>query len=563
MISRPILFASFASLATIAGAQDAPRQHKAQPTTVAITPADLRTRLYIIADDSMEGRQAGKNGNYRATSYIAREFKRLGLTPAGDSGTFFQTIPYVQRLASSWSRLVINGAPLDLWTDYALMGTNPLAPATMFETERTEAVYGGRMGDSSIVIAPDKVEGKLVVLAPVVGPSGTPIAQLNAATLAEFQGAAAIAVAYLDAVPPAVVANLKLPRTVTPMDTSLHGPMLIAITNKTAERLIGGPFDKVKPAELGNSIRARVAYEFKPTEAPARNVIAILKGSDPKLAGQYVAVGAHNDHIGMMPAPVDHDSLRAFNRVMRPQGANDRPGAPTAEQWTQIHAGLDSLRKKNPPRLDSIANGADDDGSGTAVLLEIAEWFAKTRPHPKRSIIFVSHTGEEAGLLGSQHFTDHPTVARDSIVAQLNMDMVGRGRAEDVKAGGPTSIQMIGSRRLSTQLGDIIDSLNTHPTAARQQMEIDYSFDAAGHPLNRYCRSDHYMYARYGIPITYFSLGYHIDYHMVSDEVQYIDFDHSARVGNLVKDVALTVANRPERIVVDKPKPDPKGGCRQ
>jgi Zn-dependent M28 family amino/carboxypeptidase len=172
----------------------------------------------------------------------------------------------------------------------------------------------------------------------------------------------------------------------------------------------------------------------------------------------------------------------------------------------------------------------------------------------------VSHTGEEKGLWGSQWFTDHPTVPRDSIVAQLNMDMVGRGKPTDAMGRGPNNIQLIGMRRLSTQLGDLIDSVNAHRTP---RMDFDLSYDANGHPLNRYCRSDHYMYARYGIPITYFSLGYHTDYHQVTDEPQYIDYGHMARVASFVHDVAEAIANRDQRLVVDKPKPDPRGGCRQ
>jgi Zn-dependent M28 family amino/carboxypeptidase len=218
------------------------------------------------------------------------------------------------------------------------------------------------------------------------------------------------------------------------------------------------------------------------------------------------------------------------------------------------------MRRLRPIRIDSIANGADDDGSGTVALLEIAQNLASRTVRPRRSILFVSHTGEELGLLGSEYFTDHPTVPRDSIVTQLNMDMVGRGRAEDVKGGGPHSIQMIGSRRLATELGDTIDAINARRTV---KMDVDYSFDAAGHPYNRYCRSDHYSYARYGIPITYFSAGYHRDYHMVSDEPQYIDYDHLALIAGFVRDVALSVGNMSHRPIVDHPKPDPQGGCRQ
>src|SRR4029079_9270061 len=152
-------------------------------------------------------------------------------------------------------------------------------------------------------------------------------------------------------------------------------------------------------------------------------------------------------------------------------------------------------------------NGADDDGSGSVAALEIAESLVAS-PRPRRSILFVWHTAEEAGLLGSGWFTDHPTVPRDSIVAQLNMDMVGRGTADDVPRGGPRNLQIIGAQRRSTELGNVIDSVNARRA---EPYVIDYSFDAPRHPLNRYCRSDHYMYARYGIPIAFFSRGYHID----------------------------------------------------
>jgi Zn-dependent M28 family amino/carboxypeptidase len=290
-------------------------------------------------------------------------------------------------------------------------------------------------------------------------------------------------------------------------------------------------------------------------------VIGVLRGGDASLRGQYVAIGAHNDHIGLTARPLDHDSVESFNRVVRRQGAQDTVRVPTAAEWTRINQLRDSLRAAHGgARPDSVNNGADDDGSGTVTMLEIAEQFAGASARPRRSLLFVSHTGEEKGLWGSEWFTDHPTVPRDSIVAQLNMDMVGRGKSTDAMGRGPNNIQLIGPRRLSTQLGDLIDSVNA---ARSPHMDIDASFDANGHPLNRYCRSDHYMYARYGIPITYFSLGYHTDYHQVTDEPQYIDFDHMARVAGFVHDIAEAVANRPQRLVVDKPKPDPQGGCRQ
>jgi Zn-dependent M28 family amino/carboxypeptidase len=202
-------------------------------------------------------------------------------------------------------------------------------------------------------------------------------------------------------------------------------------------------------------------------------------------------------------------------------------------------------------------------------VLEIAESLAGARVKPKRSILFVWHTGEEAGLYGSQHFTDNPTVPRDSIVAQLNMDMVGRGGANDITGekkeggllrGGPGYLQLVGSRRLSTELGDLIEAVNKENKLG---FNFDYGIDANGHPQNIYCRSDHYEYARYGIPVTFFTTGGHADYHQVTDEPQYLDYDRMAQVATLVRDVATKVANLDHRVVVDKPKPDPKGRCVQ
>jgi hypothetical protein len=308
----------------------------------------------------------------------------------------------------------------------------------------------------------------------------------------------------------------------------------------------------------GRTIHGSLKWDDVP--APGRNVIAILPGSDPKLKGQYVALGAHNDHVGFNNEPVDHDSLRAFNTIVRPRGEDDQERPATAEENAKIRLILDSLRKIHPPRLDSIYNGADDDGTGSMALLEIAEAFAKGTQKPKRSLVFVWHAGEEKGLWGSEYFTDHPTVPRDSIVAQLNMDMIGRGGAQDEKGGGPGYLQLIGSRRLSTELGDLVEAVaKTEPT----KFYFDYQYDANGHPQQYYCRSDHYEYARYGIPITFFSTGGHRDYHQVTDEPQYIDYDQLTGVARLVFDVALRVADLDHRVVVDKSKPNPKAQCKQ
>jgi len=295
--------------------------------------------------------------------------------------------------------------------------------------------------------------------------------------------------------------------------------------------------------------------------APARNVIGIIRGSDPALHGEYVAITAHNDHMGFTHRAVDHDSLRASNQVVRPLGA-DSPNRPaTPDEATQIAKILDSLRRVHPPRFDSIRNGADDDGSGTIALIEIAQALMRSGAHPKRSILLVSHTGEEKGLLGSAWYTDHATVPIDSIVAEFDVDMIGRGAATDIKAGGPTYLEVVGLRRLSKEFGDWVEAANAREP---QPFMFNYEYDAPGHPDQYYCRADHYSYARYGIPSVSLSRGLHRDYHQVTDEPQYIDYPDYARLTRMVLDAAVYVANAAHRPRLDVPKPaDPRVPCRQ
>ncbi len=295
--------------------------------------------------------------------------------------------------------------------------------------------------------------------------------------------------------------------------------------------------------------------------APARNVIGIVRGSDPALRGEYVAITAHNDHIGFNHAPVDHDSLRAFNSVIRPLGLDSPPRPATPAEGARIAQILDSLRKIHTPRLDSISNGADDDGSGTVALIEIAKVLTASGARPRRSILLVSHTGEEEGLLGSTWYTDHPTVPIDSIVAEFDVDMIGRGAATDIKAGGPTYLEVVGLKRLSKEFGEWVEAAN-----AREPLPFvfNYEYDAPGHPDQYYCRADHYSYARYGIPSVSISRGEHRDYHQVTDEAQYIDYPDYARLTQMVLDAAVFVANADHRPRLDVPKPsDPHVPCRQ
>jgi hypothetical protein len=541
-----------------------PLKHAPEPTSADISVRDLMTRLYILADDSMTGREAGTPGNVKGTDYIAGEVKRFGLQPAGENGTYFQTIPLKTRTVDSTSTLSAGGAPLALGSEWTVRALAPLQQRDL------PVVFGGVLGDSSGMIPNEQATGKLVVYRMPDGPAG-----MRALRSARRLAASSAMVAIV--APDQMLGLFSRPSTFVDDPAAAParggGRSTLLLGSAGAAKLFDTPLEQLTPGTAGRPATLDVKLTVEPVASPARNVVAILPGRDAKLRGEYVAIGAHNDNIGVQRIAVDHDSMRIYNHIVRPGGAEDNAKQATPEQQQEVNAELAAWREAHPHtnRADSISNGADDDGSGSVSVLEIAEKMAslKGKNAPRRSILFVWHVGEEKGLLGSEYFTDHPTVPRDSIIAQLNMDMVGRGDAWDVtgqaKEGGALHgnenyLQLVGSRRLSTELGDLIEKVNRDD---HHGFVFDYSMDANGHPQNIYCRSDHYEYARYGIPITFFTTGGHSDYHQVTDEPQYIDYAHMARVDNLVEDVALHVANLDHRIVVDQPKPDPHGVCRQ
>jgi len=272
---------------------------------------------------------------------------------------------------------------------------------------------------------------------------------------------------------------------------------------------LGDSSDYPPSFQLARTVTVNIAAGSTTDHQPY-NVVAILEGSDPVLKAEYVAVGAHYDHVGSGCLPV----------------GNDR-----------------------------ICNGADDDGSGTTALLSMAEALAKAPTRPKRSILFVWHTGEEKGLWGSRYFVEYPTVPLNQIVAQVNIDMIGRSRKEgDTKREnseltGPDAIYIIGSTMMSTELGELVNTVNK----SYLNLTYDTKYDAPNDPQRFFYRSDHYHYARKGIPIIFFFDGTHEDYHGVGDTADKIDYQKMEKVTRTVYMTTWEIANRPARLKVDKP----------
>ena len=567
-----------------------PATVKPAPTSAAITERDLRIRLYQFADDSMQGRQIGRVGNMKGTTYIAAEVKRLGLLPAGDDGTYFQVLPYHLKRYTSHSRLTANGNPLTWLTDWvAIPGARP--PRGL---NGAEVIFGGVAGDTTKQITAAQAAGKFVVLLPAVpqvapvgggrgGPGGFGGFGPN-----RFADAAGVATVDLDALTDVQRVALTTPivatssavggrgggggrggAATTPVDSmaifrqqvaALNPAVAIRITKEAAAQLftrksVGG----LAPGNAGGTVSGSFDYVELPSDY-ARNVVAIIPGSDPLLKHQYVAIGAHNDHIGMTTTPVDHDSLKAFNDARNAILLSKHMIAVTQAELATIHVNMDSIRKRYPKvRLDSIRNGADDDGSGSMGVLEIAEAIQNMKVKPKRSTLFVWHTGEEAGLIGSAFFTANPTVPIDSVVAQINIDMIGRGRAEDLPGGSPDYLGVVGASFDSKDLGDMVAAVNKKQS---KPLELDDKFD---NPIdwsgynNIYGRSDHYNYARQGVPIAFFFTGLHGDYHQSTDEAEFIDYPHYARIANYIKELTVEVGNGPRpRMNGTKPARPPR-----
>lgn len=526
-------------------------------TSAAITPADLSVRLYAYAHDSMMGREAATEGGLKAARYLAAEAARMGLEPAGDGGTFYQLVPLTQRGYDESRQITVDGQPLTIWAEYL-----PRDPGTAVRPlDGATAIYGGNWGDTASLISREQAAGKVVVIMPAPGGQGLAGLPNRGAVSARYSNAAAIAVGGLEALPPNTVAALRggQPGLAQPEGPTTQAPLYMYVSAAAARKLLGADPAGLTPGHVGRPVSGQPAFGQMPQPIPTYNVVAKIRGSDPALAAQYVAFGAHSDHVGI-GRPLDHDSVRAYNMVFRRGGAGPATARVSPEGMQRMRAILDSLRAIRPMRLDSIYNGADDDGSGSVGLLEIAEAFAAQPVKPKRSLIFVWHMAEELGLIGADWFTKNPTVPRDSIIAAIVVDMIGRGSVADAPNGGPNYLQVLGSGRRSSELDALVNTVAARPDFT---WNLDRSFDAPGHPEQFYCRSDHYMYARFGIPIAFFHTGSHVDYHMVTDEAQYIDFDKLSKVSNFMKVLGENIANRDRPFVLDKPAPDPNAACRQ
>jgi hypothetical protein len=324
--------------------------------------------------------------------------------------------------------------------------------------------------------------------------------------------------------------------------------------------------EPLAPSSLRTAITIAVDNTFEPvSEQRTRNVVGVIEGSDPRLKDTYVMFAAHLDHIGYsqtgtgaLPTTTSCRSrgeaaqaaVKAAGKVVQNPGRGR--GVPAGEAAGTNGAGT---RGAPPPvpfdERDIVNNGADDDGSGSTALLGIAKAFAMG-PKPRRSVVFVWHASEEAGLQGSRFNADFPVVPLDKVQAVLNMDMVGRDDCNNLEGDYTNSLFIVGADRISTDLHNMIVKTNlTLP----QPLTLDYELNDPVDPEGVYTRSDHYSYAGKGVPIAFFTTGLHPDYHKVSDSVDKILFPKMARIAQLVYQSGFSIANSERALERDNKGP--------
>lgn len=506
---------------------------------------DLQKWLSYLASDELEGRATFSEGLGLAAAYLAEQLRSWGVKPGGDNGSYFHRVRVLGVKSANRSTLAVevNGQTRVFKDGEGITFPRNVGGSRSFTVDQVEFLgYGldAPLANHNDYTGKD-VKGKAVVYLGANGPKGLgPQFRRLLGGRARYatdqkQAVASIGVSGggfggrpggagpsgaagaggRGGIEPADFTTVQrldhpLPPNVTAQDDFFeflfgNAEVKYAELKEKAAKQEPLPSFTLKGVKLTFNLDAD--YRIVRTQF-TRNVIGVVEGIDPKLKDTYVTFGAHYDHQGYAEGEVVQGAR---------QGAVGRVKEGTVE--------------------DRIWNGADDDGSGTATLLGVAKAFA-LGPKPKRSLMFLWFAGEERGLWGSRFHADYPTAPIDKIVANLNMDMVGRNR--DDKAEEANSVYLVGSDRISTELHNITVEANA---SLSKPLKLDFEMNDPTDLEQVYYRSDHYSYAAKGIPIVFFTTGLHPDYHANTDSVEKINFEKMARIGQLVYETGRRAAN--------------------
>ncbi len=472
----------------------------------AISTDDLKEYLSIIASDALEGRETGTRGQKMAAAFIAAHFQELGLT-GPVNGSYFQPVDLYSRSVGE-AYLKTGQTKFDNFSGMAYSGS-----AHTNGEVRAQLVFAGNgtEADFNQVDVKDK--------AVLFFTKETRLTGSKAVAMAYEKGAKLVLVNNTESISDFEVLAGQMKNFSSGKELSLEKPKeaqhagVFLLSPSTVEKIFSVSIDKLRKAAAEDPAKNALkkikpaSIQYKTTSilkiTKSDNVLGYLEGSDKK--DELVVITAHYDHIGKL------------------KGGEG----------------------------DLINNGADDDGSGTVAVMSLAKTFAKAKSAgkgPRRSILFMTVTGEEKGLLGSEYYAEHPVFPLENTVVDLNIDMVGRRDSQHKDS--PPYVYVIGADKLSAELHNLSEATNKTYT----NLIFDYTYNDESHPERFYYRSDHWNFAKNNIPIIFYFNGVHEDYHKPGDEVSKIEFDLLTKRTQCVFYTAWEIANREQRITADPEK---------
>lgn len=511
-----------------------------------ITVPYLRTHLSALAADSMEGRETGTKGQKMAAEYLANQYRSMGLKAIGDSNTYYQnfnlsatkrdsTVFKTYKVEAGRKSLMERSVEsLEKTASYirSYGGSDTLSGEIVFAgfgvndpANNIAHLEGADLKGKWVMVfreIPHVVDGDTLInpaidgrqrLASVVSSKGAEgLLLIPAMSQDEFQSLAdrsqaiyrnpsSMGLDYLNN------GSGGFSKGYTLINPTLASQILgLEESSKKLEELRADLIKNItafSPRETGYAL-SQTPYSSTP-KIETENVLALLEGADPKLKDEVVVLTSHYDHVG----------------IGRPDSTGDR-----------------------------IYNGADDDGSGTVAILNIAKALTVAKENgfsPKRSILFLNVTGEEKGLLGSRYYSDHPVIPIKKTVANINTDMIGRIDARHEKMGKENYSYIIGGKIISSQLDSLLEVANKRSG----NIELSSRYNDLQDPNQFYRRSDHWNFGRLGVPFVFFFTGVHEDYHRPSDEIEKIRFDKMAKIARTMYATTVMVANADKAPEVD------------
>ena len=540
------------ALSMLAGAVSFAELEAGEDGRELIKAAELQEWLTRFSSDEFEGRRTYSEGLGLAAAYLAEQMKSWGVRPGGDHGSYFQKVRVLGVKSDNRSTLTVegNGQTKAFANGQGVRFSMNVGKKRTFTADQVEFMgYGLDLPQiKHMDYAGKNVKGKVVIWLGPAGPQAVEAqyrrllggraryatdAQGAAACISPAMGGglrpqappqtAAAAAGEQRAAQPLRIEDADF-TTVQPLDNEI--PPSVNAQDEFFEFLFSGqqsgyadlkalaaerkplPVFPLKNVKITFNLDAD--YRVVRTQY-TRNVVGMVEGSDPKLKNTYIAYGAHIDHMGYSEGEIIQTE-RGPQRV-EPRG-----------------------RVREGTIEDRIWNGADDDGTGCIALLALAKAFQQG-PRPRRSMLFVFHTGEENGLLGSRYFADYPTVPLESIVANINLDMIGRNR--DDKPEEANSVCVVGSDRISTELHNITVDAND---SLSKPLRLDFELNDPSDPEQIYYRSDHYSYAAKGIPVVCLTTGLHGDYHFNTDSVEKINFEKMERITKFCYEMGMRLS---------------------